>query len=228
MAKAYDILAKYYDYLQRDIDYSTWSNLVKNYSSKDSKILEIGCGTGKLISLLDVDSKQYHGYDFSKSMIDIAKCNNHGYDFFVADACEYKTNDKFDLIICFMDTINYIIDLSKLDALFKNHSEMLSDSGYFIFDIHQEENIYNFDGYLESGFIDGDEYRWYSHIIDEKHHIVAHDFEFIIDKEKHTETHIQNISSRDVYYTLLKKYYNIVETFDDDYRHYFILSKRRF
>ncbi len=228
MAKAYEVLSKYYDYLQRDIDYSVWSNLTNKYLSNGTSVLEIGCGTGKLVSLLNVNPELYKGYDYSSSMIEIAQKNYPQYDFITADATTFKINDKFDLIICYMDTINYIVDLTKLEELFKNHCDMLLDNGYFIFDIHQQDNLYNFDGYLESGFIDGDEYRWYSHIIDERNNIVAHDFEFKVDKKKYSETHLQRLDSKEKYLELINKYFIVKETYDDDYRHYFILQKRRF
>ncbi len=228
MSKPYDILATYYDYLQREVDYTTWQKLVSSYIKKDSKILEIGCGTGKLANLLNLKQYDYKGYDYSSAMISQAKTLYPEYNFFTADAYNYLDEAKYDMIICFMDTINYLTDLNKLKTTFENISNNLSDSGVFIFDIHMEDNIYNFDGYLESGFIDGDEYRWYSHIIDERNNIVAHDFEFNVANEKYFECHHQNISPKNVYEDLFNNYFTILDHFEDDYRYYYVLTKRRF
>ena len=52
---------------------STRDALVRNVINKNSKILDIGCGTAKIIESLPV--VDYYGYDISKKYISYAKKN---------------------------------------------------------------------------------------------------------------------------------------------------------
>jgi len=62
-----------------------WQKIIELIPSKESKILEIGCGTGQFAEmLLDYEYKNYFGFDFSK--IAIEKCNRLGGYFLVQDA----------------------------------------------------------------------------------------------------------------------------------------------
>ncbi len=46
---------------------------VKNYVSKDSSVLDFGCGNGRLAEFLEGEYKEYLGLDVSKNLIKIAK-----------------------------------------------------------------------------------------------------------------------------------------------------------
>lgn len=63
----------------------------------NSKVLEIGCGTGELLNA--VEPKFGLGIDFSKNMISIAKEKFPNLHFAVMDAQGLKINEKFDYII---------------------------------------------------------------------------------------------------------------------------------
>ncbi len=55
-----------------------WRDLsfIKNYSSPESKVLDFGCGSGRLLKLLNQNFAVYHGVDISKKLIEVAKKGN--------------------------------------------------------------------------------------------------------------------------------------------------------
>ncbi|UCC39552.1 MAG: glycosyltransferase [Candidatus Aminicenantes bacterium] len=77
----------------------------------DSKILEIGCGTGQLLNFLE--PKIGVGIDFSKEMIKIASSKYNRLKFEVADAHDFTISDKFDYIIL-SNVVGYFEDVQKV------------------------------------------------------------------------------------------------------------------
>ncbi len=77
----------------------------------DSKVIEIGCGTGDLLASL----KPSHGtgIDFSGKMIEIAKNKYPGLTFLVQDAECIKINETFDYIVL-SDLVNSLWDIQKV------------------------------------------------------------------------------------------------------------------
>ncbi len=230
MLKAdYSKLAKYYDFLQQEIDYQVWLDFLNGNIKKlkkgneKIKVLEIGCGTGKLAAMLDLDQIDYTGFDLSPEMIEIAQNRNLKAKFLVDDATTFTLNETFDLIICFMDTINYLTTSEQVENTFKQVDNHLKSHGRFLFDIHQEDNIENFDDYQEIGYIDEVKYIWHSKQITERH--VNHFFTFIDEDGQIDERHEQMIESKAYYKQKLEKYFKILTTISDDYRDYFIVLK---
>ncbi len=98
-----------------------WSEFRKNTSinqcivdfannlSPNSRVLDIGCGTGYPIALyLSKQGFQVTGIDISEEMIKQAqKLNLHNATFLVEDILNFKTDKKYDAIIAF-DSIWHI------------------------------------------------------------------------------------------------------------------------
>lgn len=89
--------------------------LFSKYLKKTTKILDAGCGTGRLLSYLTkskVQPKNIVGVDFSPQMLSIAKENNPTVKVVESDLSLFKSTDKFDLIICthvmhYLDKVGY-------------------------------------------------------------------------------------------------------------------------
>ncbi len=230
MLKAdYTKLAKYYDFLQQEIDYNVWIDFfqtnIQSLQNKNQKlkILEIGSGTGKFAELIDLEQFDYTGFDLSPEMIAIAKGKKLNADFFVDDATKFDLNEQYDVIICFMDTINYITNDVDLNRAFKKIYKHLKKGGIFLFDIHKQSNLENFDDYQEIGYIDDVQYIWHSKQIDEIH--VNHFFTFIDEEGQIDECHEQMIAAKAYYEQTLQKCFKILKTTTDDYREYFVVQK---
>ena len=72
--------------------------------NNDLKILDIGCGTGQLISEISEQfpSVNYLGIDVAKNMIGVAKESNSGerVRFMNVSVDDFSCNEKFDVIVC--------------------------------------------------------------------------------------------------------------------------------
>lgn len=79
-----------------------WQDLefIKKYVSKGDKVLDLGCGNGRLTELLkDLDIK-YIGIDSSEKLISLAKKKYPNYEFLKADALKLPfENNSFDKVI---------------------------------------------------------------------------------------------------------------------------------
>lgn len=79
------------------------ASLVKNIVTKNSKVLDIGCGTAKIIESLP--QINYYGYDISKKYISYAKkkYNSKKHNFYCKkfNIVESKKLPKFDFILLF-------------------------------------------------------------------------------------------------------------------------------
>jgi len=101
-------------------------NEIRMNVNKDAKILDIGCADGSLIiQLLKEGYNNVKGIDNSPKMIQEAclqlKKNDFNRDdiFFVGDADNYYTDEKFDVVIA-MGLIEYVFDLDDFFGLVYN------------------------------------------------------------------------------------------------------------
>ena len=131
-----------YDDFYADIyDYLVFNNLKNDYEvgeiiniaspSSNSKILDIGCGTGHHVSSLGSKGLDILGIDISPSMIKTAKKNYPDYNFKVADALngnEFE-RDSFTHILCMYFTIYYFNDKTQF---FNNCFNWLMPGVYLI------------------------------------------------------------------------------------------------
>ena len=119
----------------------TWRGLGIYYNSRISQIyqfnvppghsvLEVGTGTGKLLSTLQ--SKKGLGIDLSNSMIELAKETHPELEFLQMDAIDLKLKGKYDFVVI-SDTIN---DLWDVQATFENISEVMTSDGRLILNFY--------------------------------------------------------------------------------------------
>ena len=136
---------------QSEINKTSYNNIVNEWSNyrnktintcikefiellpKQSKVLDIGCGTGQpIVEYLSKEGFYVTGIDISSKMIEVAnKLNLPNTTFLEQDILEYVNEDKFDGIIAF-DSI-FHIEESKQKEVFKTISNLLKNEGYFIF-----------------------------------------------------------------------------------------------
>jgi SAM-dependent methyltransferase len=126
--------SKYYDDIhenkERDV---AQLKIILNYAKnkKFVKFLDIGCGTGYHVSLLDKMKYDVVGIDKSKTMIDAAKLKYADCNFKVGDILNNNLFDysSFTHIICLNKTIYHIKDK---DTFFDNCSLLLTSDGLLI------------------------------------------------------------------------------------------------
>jgi SAM-dependent methyltransferase len=140
-----------YDDFYADIyDYLVFNNLKDDYEvgyimnsaspSSQSKILDIGCGTGHHVSSLGSKGLDVLGIDISPSMIKKAKTNFPDYQFNVGDALNnhlFESN-SFTHILCMYFTIYYFKDKTQF---FNNCFKWLMPGGYLIVHLVEREHF---------------------------------------------------------------------------------------
>jgi len=126
--------SKYYDDIHENKDRDVAQlKIILNYAKnkKFVKFLDVGCGTGYHVSLLDKMKYDVVGIDKSKTMIAAAKSKYHDCNFNVGDILNNNLYDysSFTHIICLNKTIYYIKDK---DTFFDNCSLLLTSDGLLI------------------------------------------------------------------------------------------------
>jgi len=112
-----------------------------NHGRKPEKALDLACGTGVLCRILAENGIKTWGMDFSSGMIDIARAAGGEIHYDVADMTLYRPEEKFDLVTCTGDAVNHIMALSDVKKIFCNVYEYLSDGGWFVFDLLNENEV---------------------------------------------------------------------------------------
>jgi SAM-dependent methyltransferase len=128
-------------------EYEVGEIMNKTSASSQSKILDIGCGTGHHVAELSGRSIDIIGIDISPSMIKKAKKNYPNYKFDVQDATNSQiyAPETFTHIICMYFTIYYIENKAQF---FENCYNWLMPGGYLI--VHLVDRV-NFDPILPPG-----------------------------------------------------------------------------
>jgi len=129
-----DFYAKIYDYLVfNDVKnkYEVGEIINKTIPSTQSKILDIGCGTGHHVANLASQNLDIIGVDISESMIKQAQENYPDKKFMVGDALNRNDfqPESFTHILCMYFTIYYFKDKR---LFFENAYSWLMPGGYLI------------------------------------------------------------------------------------------------
>lgn len=140
----------YYDEVMQKLEYDLWVEFVEPYLKKEDKILDLACGTGTFITMLKLKGFDVCGLDLSSSIIEIAKekakINHLQIPFYVMDMVDFKLDNKFNVITCFFDSINFLNNKNKIKQMLNNIYNHLEDNGYFICDIFSKVLLEEYDG----------------------------------------------------------------------------------
>ena len=134
----YKSFSYYYDEIMEMIEYDGWVNLTKKYLTPSSKILDLACGSGTFAISLANDGYKVSGLDLSREIIAVAKekaiTNHVDIDFKVKDMTNFTYDEKFDVVTCYFDSINFLA-LDEVSKMMDNVYNHLVTGGYFIFDL---------------------------------------------------------------------------------------------
>src|SRR5262249_4383113 len=79
------------------------------------------------------------GIDGSEAMLRFARENAPEAEFIHADARTFKLPDKFQAVISAFDSLNHVMELEELKAVFRNVYAVMEDDGIFLFDLNLED-----------------------------------------------------------------------------------------
>lgn len=139
MPRAYDSLAEWFEYLNDDCGYPTWSQyFIEGLSALQAgpRGLELGCGSGAFCRALAEAGYTMTGADISGPMLSKAASlsSGMGIEYLLLDARSLKTGRKFDFIIAPNDCYNYLSP-EELPRAFARAAACLKKGGVFWFDV---------------------------------------------------------------------------------------------
>lgn len=141
----YTDFAYVYDLLMQDIQYSKWADyietlFVKFSLKKPELVLDLACGTGSLTLELAKRGYDMIGIDMSSDMLSCAmeKSAECGVSplWVCQDMRAFELYGTMDAILCTMDSLNYIENISDMKLILKLVKNYLNPGGLFIFDMN--------------------------------------------------------------------------------------------
>ncbi len=116
--------------------------LFKGINYKNKKILDYGCGIGRLYEALD-KPKDYTGIDISQELINDFKKRYSDVNCYTVDGFNIPSNDKsYDIIICY-SVLTHIPE-KHMDFLMKEFSRVIKNNGYIAVSIFDSNHVVEF------------------------------------------------------------------------------------
>ncbi len=141
----YQSIAQYYDLIF--IDYLAKQKFTQLFLTKKAdKMLDIGCSTGKLASLLASEQLGIEAIDLDGEMIEYASAKhaNKHVNYQVMDMLAMGDNfspASFDIITCYGNTLVHLDNYAEVDELLKQASKLLKKGGYFLIQMINYDRI---------------------------------------------------------------------------------------
>jgi ubiquinone/menaquinone biosynthesis C-methylase UbiE len=110
----YDAFAPHYDAFTAGSNYEVWTERVlevaRRHGMRGKRVLDLACGTGKSFMPLVERGFSVTGCDLSKEMLAEARRKAPDVHLIHADIRALGTIGSFDLITCFDDSLNYLLE----------------------------------------------------------------------------------------------------------------------
>ncbi|MBQ9967867.1 MAG: methyltransferase domain-containing protein [Oscillospiraceae bacterium] len=160
---AYEALAFSYDALTQDIPYeqmlSYMEALLQRHGRQPETVLDLACGTGSMSVLMAQKGYRVLGADLSEDMLAMAFEKaaelEENRPYFICQPMEgLELPYAVDLIVCCLDSLNYVTDPNVCRKALRRCYEALAPGGVLIFDINSAEKLKSLDGQV---FLDEDE-----------------------------------------------------------------------
>jgi len=144
-AKIEPLIGFYDEYEQL---YSSYLNILSSLHVKS--VLDIGCGNGKLLKLLEDNSYEAYGIERSQEMVHMAQ--KLGVKADIKELSSLK-EESFECALAVGDVLNYIPN-SDLDTFFTEVARVVKKGGYFLADINTITGFEVADGVMVKDFED--------------------------------------------------------------------------
>jgi SAM-dependent methyltransferase len=139
VTSAYGSFARFYDRFTEDYAYDHWMGGVDAWARDGGltghDLLDVACGTGKSFEPMLDRGYAVTACDISPDMVAEAhrKHGRHA-DIFVADMRRLPWEERFDLVTCMDDAVNYLLDEDDLLAALDSMHRALRPGGMVVFD----------------------------------------------------------------------------------------------
>ena len=144
----YDVLAKFYDLENADFihDLDFWVALAK---ASQGDVLEIGCGTGRVLQQIARAGINIVGIDNSEAMLTLARAKLDRKPELAArakllnaDMTNFALDQKFNLIIAPFNTFMHLLNVSDQIAFLTCARRHLNDGGHLVLDLTNPIPVY--------------------------------------------------------------------------------------
>lgn len=134
---SYENFARVYDELMDNVPYEEWAqfilNLLQDRKITEGLVLELGCGTGKMMTLLGKAGFDMIGVDNSVEMLQIAReKTSQDFLYLLQDMREFELYGTVKAVISVCDSVNYITKKEELRKVFQLVNNYLDPEGLFI------------------------------------------------------------------------------------------------
>lgn len=140
----YNTVARYYDAENEDFseDLALYASLADETSDLDGAILDVGCGTGRVVFHLAMQGHQVAGLDFSEAMLDRAHRKLKGrvdlqeqITLYQGSALTFDLPGKYRLILIPYNTLTHFGTSQDQRAVLGRLAKILHDDGLLVIDL---------------------------------------------------------------------------------------------
>jgi len=114
--------------------------VLARFDAQPQTILDIACGEGTYAVAMAKKGFRVTGVDRSPQMLEFAKeraeRENVEVEFLLQDMRSLPFEERFDLVTCWFDSLNYLLELEDLTKTFTGVYQALRKTGLFIFDMN--------------------------------------------------------------------------------------------
>jgi SAM-dependent methyltransferase len=136
----FNAYSTYYDLIYQNKPYQKEADFISDIIGElgsGSRLLELGCGTGKHARLLSEKGYKVTGVDLSETMLEVArKSSGSDISYVCGDIRDFslEAEGKFDVVIAMFDVVSYLPTNSDIRQMLNNVSQYLKKGGVLIFD----------------------------------------------------------------------------------------------
>lgn len=113
------------------------SLLIDLFINENARVLDLGCGTGRIPKLIKVKADSYLGIDCSPEMIKAAKTTNPNFKFICEDILAPNTKlDVFDVVLLMNNVVDMLHPIQRRKDIFNLVKKYLTPKGVLIFSSH--------------------------------------------------------------------------------------------
>ena len=139
----------FYDIFYKYRNYNREMRFIINTIRNRKWVLDLGCGTGTHLNILENIGYIVNGIDKSPNMVLLSKEKVKG-NIYNADILDYKINEKFDAIISMHSVFNHLKSYEEFEIALKNSLNHLNSKGIMIIDLDNRRSNDDFVDYVDS------------------------------------------------------------------------------
>jgi len=144
----YRDFAYIYDWVMHGVDYEMWADYVVSCAKRlgvvGTRLLDVACGTGNTAFTMARRGYRVTGIDLSQQMLDVARgkveqlASGESVRFVQADMRDFSLGERFSVITCLYDSINYLLCIEDVRRAFGCARSHLDSHGLYVFDVNTE------------------------------------------------------------------------------------------